>query len=93
MILGGMSELLKEEASAADMLQRELAYTLQPGYNPVSMVNDLKILVKQGATHAQLRELISDKLTVRMTDQLDAALRKVESDTVRWQNTSAKRLN
>ncbi len=93
MIIGGMSELLKEESAAANILQSELGFALQPGCNPTAMVNDLKILIKQGATHEQLSALIRDKLAIRMTPSLENALLKIEADTVRWQSAPARRLN
>ena len=93
MIIGGISELLKEEAAAEEILRSELGFALQPGYNPGMMVNDLKFLIKQGATHDQLSALISDKLAVRMTPRIENALRRVETDTVRWQSNANRRLN
>ena len=93
MIIGGMSEQLKEEAAAEEMLRSELGFALQPGYNPGIMVNDLKFLIKQGATHEELSSLISDKLAVRMTQRLENALLRAETDTVRWQSTPSRRLN
>ncbi len=93
MILGGMSELLKEEEAANDILSHELGFALQPGYNPNAFVNDLKILVKQGASHDQLTGLIRDKLAIRMTPQIENALLRVETDTVRWQSAPSRRLN
>ncbi len=93
MIIGGISELLKEEAAAEEILKNELGFALQPGYNPGMMVNDLKFLIKQGATHDQLSDLISDKLAVRMTPRIENALKRVETDTVRWQSNTNRRLN
>lgn len=93
MIIGGMSELLKEEAAAEDILRSELGFSLQPGYNPGIMVNDIKFLIKQGATHEQLSEFINDKLATKMTPSIENALRRAETDTVRWQSTSNRRLN
>ncbi len=93
MIIGGMSELLKEESAAEDILRSELEYSLQPGYNPGVMVNDIKFLIKQGVTHEQLSEYVNDKLAVRMTPRLENALRRAETDTVRWQSTTDRRLN
>ena len=93
MIIGGMSELLKEEAAAEEILRTELGFALQPGYNPGTMVNDLKFLIKQGATHEQLSSLISDKLAVQMTPRIEDALRRAEAETVRWQSTATRRLN
>ena len=93
MIIGGMSELLKEESAAEEILRSELGFALQPGYNPGTMVNDVKFLIKQGATHEQLSSLISEKLAVRMTPQIEAALKRAETDTVRWQSSVTRRLN
>ena len=93
MIIGGMGEELHEEMAATDILRSELSQALQPGYNPMSMVDDLKILVKQGATHEQLTELVRDKLATQMNDRLENALRKVEMDTVRWQTAVPRRMN
>ena len=93
MIIGGMSELLREEEAAAGILRSELSYALQPGYNPTVMANDIKILIKQGATHEQLYDLIRDKLAVRMTPRLENALIRAEKETVRWQNATSGRLN
>ena len=93
MIVGGIGEELQEETAATDMLRAELSQTLQPGYSAGSMVDDVKILVKQGATHEQLMELIHDKLATQMNTRLENALRKVELDTVRWQTATSRRLN
>ncbi len=93
MIIGGMSELLKEEAAAEDILRTELGFSLQPGYNPGIMVNDIKFLIKQGATHEQLSEFVSEKLATKMTPRIENALLRAETDTVRWQGTANRRLN
>ena len=93
MVIGGMNELLREEYAAEDILKSELGFVLQPGYNAGTMVNDVKFLIKQGATHEQLSALISDKLAVQMTPRLENALKRAEMDTVRWQNTTGGRLN
>ena len=93
MIIGGIGELLKEEEAATAILRSELGFALQPGYNAATMVNDLKLLIKQGASHEQLAELLRDKLAVRMTPQLENALRRAETDTVRWQSAPSGRLN
>ena len=93
MIIGGISELLKEEAAAENILKSELGFALQPGYNAGMMVNDIKFLIKQGATHDQLSALVSDKLAVRMTPSIENALKRVETDTVRWQSYTDRRLN
>ena len=93
MVIGGMNELLREEYAAEDILKAELGFVLQPGYSAGSMVNDVKFLIKQGATHEELADLISDKLAVQMTPRLENALKRAEMDTVRWQNTADRRLN
>lgn len=93
MIVGGIGEELREESAATDMLRAELSETLQPGMNAGSMVDDVKILIKQGATHEQLMELMQDKLATQMNTRLENALRKVEMDTVRWQTAPSRRLN
>ena len=87
------AEPAKEEAAAEEILRTELGFALQPGYNPGTMVNDLKFLIKQGATHEQLSALISDKLAVQMTPRIEDALRRAEAETVRWQSTATRRLN
>jgi len=93
MILGGMNEMLSEEAPAIEALTQVLKGVLQPEYTAAAVANDLKLLAKQGAPLEALSDLIRDKLLTAMPIRLENALRRLVMDTVRWEGAQSARLN
>ncbi|MBQ8081146.1 MAG: hypothetical protein IJ240_04520 [Clostridia bacterium] len=93
MLVGGLNELLREEAPSVEALRRELQHTLQPEYDAENTVNDLKLLFKQGAAYQDVKEVLSARLGVVMTERIEAALRRLDAETVRWTGIPASRLN
>ena len=93
MILDGMREMLQEERPAVDALRAELEGALQPEYSAEDTVNELKLLVKQGAGFEDLRAILADQMATAFHPGILAALRRLEAETVRWAGVSHGVLN
>ena len=84
MILDGMQELLREEEPAVEALKRELGDALQPEYQADTVVEDLKLLVKQGAGVQELMDVLSPCLATATRPALRAAVRRLAAETIPW---------
>lgn len=93
MLLGGMNGMLTEEKPSCEMLGGALSGALRPEYTVEDAVEDLKIMVKQGAPFSELREVMVNMLVVLPTDRMLAALRLLYMETVRWTGVPAAVLN
>lgn len=83
-LIGSMNGLLPEEAPADERLKLALKGTLRPEYEPEEAANDLRMLVKQGATLSVLRDVVTGMLCVLPTKHIDDALQVLSLQTPRW---------
>ena len=93
MILDGMRELLEEERPAVEALRAELEGALQPEYGAEETVNELKLLVKQGAGPDDLREVLDARMATAFHPGILSALGRLQTETVRWAGVSHGVLN
>lgn len=93
MLLGGMNEMLPEEASCCEMLGGALQGALRPENDVDEAVEDLKIMVKQGASYDELKNVLDNMLAVMPTNRMLSALKRLELETVRWTGVPAAVLN
>lgn len=93
MILGGMNEMLPEEKSACDLMRSVLSGIMRPEYDVDDGVNDLKILVKQGAPFAALRLVMENMIATVPDSAVLDVLRRLEMEVIRWAGAPTGRLN
>ena len=93
MILDGMREMLEEERPAVEALRAELEGALQPEFTAEDTVNELKLLVKQGAGTADLRAILEARLATAFHPGILSALYRLQTETVRWAGVSHGVLN
>lgn len=84
MLLGGMNELLPEEKNACEQLSGALHGALRPDMDETDAVNDLKLMVKQGAPFEEMKNVMENMLTVLPTERMLYALKGLEREIVRW---------
>lgn len=83
-MLGCMNGLLPEERPAVEGLQRVLRGALRPDVCLSDVVEDLKLMVKQGADFEALRRVTAGWLCVLPTAVMEAALRDLLNRTPKW---------
>ena len=93
MILDGMRELLEEERPAVEALTAALEGALQPEFRSAETVNELKLLVKQGAGLQDIRDVLAAQMATAFTPGILSALRRLHTETVRWNGVSHGVLN
>ena len=93
MLLGGMNEMLPEEKNACERMAGALLGALRPEFDLGDAVNDLKILVKQGAPFSALQNVMENMLVVLPTDRMVFALQCLDREILRWAGMRAAVLN
>ena len=85
--------MLPEETPCCEMLSGALQGALRPENDVDEAVEDLKIMVKQGASYDELKKVLENMLAVMPTDRMLSALKRLEMETVRWTGVPAAVLN
>jgi len=84
MMLGGMNGLLPEEAASADSMRFALHGAVRPELDEEDVLDDLRMMAKQGASLEEMREVLENCLCVLPTPAMLGALYQVHMQTVRW---------
>ena len=84
MMLGGLNGLLPEEVASCETMRGALTGAIRPEYDEGEALEDLRMMAKQGATLAEMREVMESMLCVLPTPRMLEALRQLHLQTVRW---------
>ncbi len=84
MMQGGMLGILPEERPACEALAGALTDAVRPEFAPDEVVDDLRILAKQGAPIAEMEEVLAASLCQMPTPSMRALLSQVHLTSVRW---------
>lgn len=84
MMLGGMNGLLPEEVASAESMRFALHGAVRPELDEEDVLDDLRMMAKQGASLAEMREVLENCLCVMPTPAMLGALYQVHMQTVRW---------
>ena len=84
MMLGGMNGLLPEEVASAESMRFAIHGAVRPELQEEDVLDDLRMMAKQGASLGEMREVLENCLCVMPTPQMLHALYQVHMQTVRW---------
>lgn len=84
MMLGGMNGLLPEEVASAQSMRGALHGAVRPEMDEEEVLQDLRMMAKQGATLSEMREVLESCLCVLPTPAMLSALQQLHVQTVRW---------
>lgn len=84
MMLGGLNGLLPEEVASCETMRGALAGAIRPEYDEEEALEDLRMMAKQGASLAEMREVMESMLCVLPTPRMVQALQQLHLQTVRW---------
>lgn len=84
MMLGGMSGILPEEVASSEAMRGVLIGAVRPEYDEEEVLDDLRMMAKQGASIAEMREVLESMLCVLPTPRMLNNLRQLHQQTVRW---------
>ena len=93
MMLGGMNGMLAEEKPAVLCMADALRNALQPEADLDETLTDLRIIAKQGATFADMRSVLDERLCVAPNDRILGALRRMQAEMVPWTGSVKAVLN
>lgn len=92
-VLGAMSGMLPEEKAACLAMQGALHDAIRPEYDEDDVVEDLKIMAKQGASLSDMKEVMAAALCTLPTKQMNNALIQLHVQVVRWVGMPSAVLN
>ena len=84
MMLGGMNGILPEEVASSEAMRGVLIGAVRPEYDEDEVLEDLRMMAKQGASIAEMREVLESMLCVLPTPRMLDTLRQLNQQTVRW---------
>lgn len=84
MVLGGMNGLLPEEVASAQSMRGALQGAVRPELDEEEVLEDLRMMAKQGASFTEMKEVLESCLCVLPAPGMLSALRQVHVQTVRW---------
>lgn len=84
MMLGGMNGLLPEERASCAAMRGELTGAVRPECDEDDVLEDLRMMAKQGATLAEMREVLENALCVMPSPRMLSCLNQLHMQTVRW---------
>ena len=84
MLLGGMNGLLPEEVASCEAMRGELFGAVRPEYDEEEVLEDLRMMAKQGADLGEMREVLESMLCVLPTPRMLQTLAQLHLQTVRW---------
>lgn len=93
MVLGGMNGILPEEVASCETMRGALAGAVRPEYDAEEVLEDLRMMAKQGASIAEMREVLESALCVIPTPRMLSALTQLHLQTVRWTGMRSAVLN
>lgn len=83
-LVGSMNGLLPEESQTDEKMQLALSGALRPEYVADEAVQDLRMLIKQGAPLSVLHDVMAGMLCVLPTEHMQNALLEMSQLTPRW---------
>ena len=93
MMLGGMNEVLPEERASWAAMRGELCGAVRPELDEGDVLEDLRMMAKQGATLPEMREVLENALCVLPSPRMLACLEQLHTQTVRWLGMAPAVLN
>ena len=93
MMLGGMNGILPEEVASCEAMGGVLIGAVRPEYDEEEVLEDLRMMAKQGASIAEMREVLESMLCVLPTPRMLNTLRQLHLQTVRWMGMAPAVLN
>lgn len=93
MILGGMNGMLPEEVASCESMRGALAGAVRPEYDAEEVLEDLRMMAKQGAKLSEMQEVMESMLCVLPTPRMLSALAQLHLQTVRWATMPSAVLN
>lgn len=93
MMLGGMNGILPEEVASCEAMRGALCGAVRPEYGEEEALEDLRMMAKQGAALAEMREVMESMLCVLPTPRMTDALAQLHLQTVRWMGMPSAVLN
>ncbi|MBQ6959458.1 MAG: hypothetical protein IJP78_00610 [Clostridia bacterium] len=84
MMLGGMNGILAEEVASCEAMRGVLVGAVRPEYDEEEVLEDLRMMAKQGASILEMREVLESMLCVLPTPRMLNTLRQLHLHTVRW---------
>lgn len=84
MMLGGFNGVLPEEVASCETMRGALAGAIRPEYGEEEALEDLRMMAKQGASLAEMQEVMESMLCVLPTPRMTQALKQLHLQTVRW---------
>ena len=93
MMLGGMNGILPEEVASCEAMRGALYGAIRPEYDEEEVLEDLRMMAKQGADLAEMREVLESMLCVLPTPRMLNALSQLHLQTVRWLGMPSAVLN
>lgn len=93
MMMGGMNGMLPEERASCAAMRGALFGAVRPEYDESEVLEDLRMMAKQGASLPEMREVMESMLLVLPTPQMLSALSQLHLQTVRWMGMPSAVLN
>lgn len=93
MVLGGMNGILPEEVASCEAMRGALIGAVRPEHDEEEVLEDLRMMAKQGAAFSEMREVLESALCVIPTPRMIAALSQLHLQTVRWAGMAPAVLN
>ena len=93
MMLGGMNGILPEEVASTETMRGLLHGAVRPELDETEALEDLRMMAKQGASLAEMKEVLESMLCVLPTPGMMAALAQLHLQTVRWMGIRSAVLN
>lgn len=93
MMLGGMNEVLPEERASFAAMRGELCGAVRPELDEGDVLEDLRMMAKQGATLSEMREVLENALCVLPSPRMLSCLSQLHAQTVRWLGMAPAVLN
>ena len=87
-MIGAAAGMLPSEKPSADAMLGLICKCARPEYTPEEVVDDLRILCKQGVPLAELRTVLADLITCLPTESMEMGLKKLIMETMPWSGTA-----
>ncbi|MBE5787964.1 MAG: hypothetical protein E7324_10610 [Clostridiales bacterium] len=84
MMMGGMNSMLPEETASARAMRGAIHGSVRPELDEDEALEDLRMMAKQGAGLAEMRQVLESMLCVLPTPRMISALNQLHLQTVRW---------
>ena len=92
-LLGGMNGMLSEEVALNEDMIAALAGNMRPEWSADEATDDLRFLVKQNVSEAELETVMASMICIRPTAAMHDALKNLYNNTPRWIAMSANLLH